>query len=69
MARRSRSLIPKENEHRNHISDAMKRLAERRRCPKCGRKGAVVVVWAPEFQGVLRYCRWPDCRWEKSVGA
>lgn len=41
---------------------AKRRLAERRRCPACGRKSALV-RFSDEFQ-FGRYCRWDDCGYE-----
>lgn len=42
---------------------AMRRGAERRRCPACGRKSAL--TWVSDDFGVGQYCRWEDCDYER----
>ncbi len=42
---------------------AMSRSAEKRRCPKCGRKSALLLVNDETMFG--RYCRWDDCGYER----
>lgn len=41
---------------------AMQRSAEKRRCPKCGRKSALI-SFSDEWQ-FGSYCRWDDCDYE-----
>lgn len=41
---------------------AQQRSAQRRQCPKCGRKSALVRFSDDEAFG--RYCRWDDCDYE-----
>lgn len=40
---------------------AMSRSAERRRCPKCQRKSAIVRLSIVDDEFVAAYCRWDDC--------
>lgn len=42
---------------------AMKRSAESRRCPKCGR-GSALKHFSDEFSSGS-YCRWGDCDYER----
>lgn len=42
---------------------SMKRSAENRRCPACGRKSALKRV--PDEMGSVTYCRWDGCRYER----
>lgn len=42
---------------------AMKRSAEKRRCPECGR-GSALKFHSDEF-GYGTYCRWDDCKYER----
>lgn len=42
---------------------AMRRSAESRRCPKCGR-GSALKFHSDEY-GFGSYCRWPDCGYER----
>lgn len=45
---------------------AQKRSAERRRCPKCQRKAAL--LRNTDVPGMTLYhCRWPDCDYERGV--
>lgn len=44
---------------------AMSRSAEKRRCPKCQRKSALVRVPGDEFYRGVTYCRWEDCDYVK----
>lgn len=46
---------------------AMSRSAEKRRCPKCQRKSALVRV-PTDFKGGVEsvtYCRWDDCDYQR----
>lgn len=47
---------PVSNGLKNRISLGVSRSAEARRCPECGRHGALVEVVEPERRGVV--CRW-----------
>ncbi len=40
------------------FGDAMRRSAERRKCPQCGRKSAIVRLSIAEDALVSAYCRW-----------
>jgi ribosomal protein S27AE len=52
-----------QNRHRNReTSKAMLRIAESRKCPKCGRKAALK-SHSDEFS-FGSYCRWEDCGYE-----
>jgi ribosomal protein S27AE len=42
---------------------AMRRSAENRRCPKCGRKSAL--RFHSDEYGFGSYCRWSDCDYER----
>lgn len=42
---------------------AMRRSAEKRRCPQCGRGSALKFHSDEEMFG--SYCRWPDCGYER----
>jgi ribosomal protein S14 len=56
------------DQHRRHAaatSKAMKRIAEARRCPKCGRKSAIVREFDEVLFCVVSYCRWKDCNWSR----
>lgn len=44
---------------------AMRRSAERRRCPKCGRKSALTFHSDEVMRGT--YCRWGDCDYESFI--
>lgn len=46
---------------------AMSRSAEKRRCPACGRKSALVRLPYDPDRGLLAvtYCRWEDCDYER----
>jgi hypothetical protein len=44
---------------KNQFEAAMRRSAERRRCPQCDRKSAMVRVESDPF--ISSYCRWDDC--------
>jgi hypothetical protein len=46
----------------NQALAAAVRSAERRRCPKCGRKSALKSVNDETISG--RYCRWEDCDYQ-----
>lgn len=46
-----------------NFREAMRNSAERRRCPKCERKSALVRV--PDDTGSVTYCRWNDCDYER----
>jgi len=45
------------------FAHAMARSAERRQCPKCQRKSAVVRLSRDEDDFISAYCRWEDCGW------
>ena len=49
------------------FSAAMARSAERRRCPRCHRKSALVRLPSDPDRGLLSatYCRWDDCDYER----
>jgi hypothetical protein len=49
------------------FSAAMSRSAERRRCPKCQRKSALIRIPVDLDRGLLgiTYCRWEDCGFER----
>jgi ribosomal protein S14 len=47
----------------SEFSAAMSRSAAKRRCPKCGRKSALLRVNDETMFG--RYCRWDDCDYER----
>jgi hypothetical protein len=53
-----------------NFSAAMTRSAEKRRCPKCQRKSALVRLPADYDRGFLAmtYCRWEDCAYERHHG-
>lgn len=46
----------------NQALAAARRSAERRKCPKCGRKSALKHHSDDTMFG--RYCRWEDCGYE-----
>jgi ribosomal protein L37AE/L43A len=50
-----------QRKHRTATSKAMKRIAESKKCPTCGRKNAVKRVQLDPWT-VVRVCRWgcPD---------
>ncbi len=50
---------------KNQFEAAMSRSAERRRCPKCQRKSALVRVPADDFYWGVTYCRWNDCDYRR----
>lgn len=52
------------NTWRDNISVHLKRSAQARRCPKCGRGAALKCDMNPAIGSVI-YCRWKDCGWEK----
>lgn len=54
------------NYWRNNVSVHLKRSAEARRCPKCGRGAALKVSRIPGLDSVM-FCRWKDCGYEKAV--
>lgn len=41
-------------------SEAMKRVAKARQCPKCGRKSAIKKVYSEDVSFVSKVCRWCD---------
>ena len=47
----------------------MARSAEKRRCPKCGRKSALVRVDYEVDPFIRAYCRWDDCGYAKERSA
>jgi hypothetical protein len=51
-------------QQRPNLSGAMRRRAEGRRCPKCGRKGAIVSLYPdPFFVSACRFgCGWVRAR-------
>jgi hypothetical protein len=49
-----------------NVSDGMKRSAETRRCPKCGRGASLKSSRVPGLPTVI-FCRWKDCGYEKVV--
>jgi hypothetical protein len=49
---------------RLNLPGAMRRSAENRTCPKCGRKGAVTKT--PGDPLLVGHCRWPDCGWAEA---
>jgi hypothetical protein len=52
---------------RNQFRAAMSRSAERRQCPKCNRKSALVRLPRDLDRGYasMTYCRWADCDYER----
>lgn len=50
---------------RNQFEAAMKRSAESRQCPKCGRKSAIKRLPADDRYESVRWCRWDDCDYIK----
>ena len=51
------------NRWKNNLQNAMRRDAERRQCPACGRKSALRRIQLPGQPGIW-VCRWTDCQWE-----
>ena len=54
---------------KNQFRAAMRRSAEARRCPKCGRKSALVRLPADVFYMATTYCRWDDCDYQRHYDA
>lgn len=56
---------------RNQFEAAMSRSAEKRRCPKCQRKSALVRLPTDHDLGLagVTYCRWDDCDYERHFDA
>lgn len=52
------------NTWKRNISVHLKRSAEARRCPKCGR-GAALKSDANIGLGSVTYCRWEGCGYER----
>jgi hypothetical protein len=46
-----------------NVAAAQRRSAEKRRCPECGRGGAVK-FYSDEY-GYGSYCRWDDCKYAR----
>jgi hypothetical protein len=46
---------------RNQFEAAIRRSAESRRCPKCGRKSALKYLSGDEEYLAMTWCRWDDC--------
>ena len=51
------------------FSASMRHSAESRRCPKCGRKSALVRLPRDDFYESMTYCRWNDCDYERHGGS
>lgn len=51
---------------KSNVSRGMRRSAETRRCPKCGRGAALKVDRNPALGSVI-LCRWKDCGYEKGL--
>jgi len=49
-----------------NVSKGMKRSAEARRCPRCGRGGALKSDRNIAI-GSIVFCRWPGCGYERAV--
>lgn len=55
----------KHGTNKGQFEAAMKRSAEKRRCPKCDRKSALVRLPRTDEYVAVTYCRWDDCDYER----
>ena len=60
-----RTQAQKESQNRK-TSEAMKRIAESKKCPDCLRKSALKYIGSSSG-GLVEICRWEDCDYKREI--